>query len=122
MKKLNSSICIILIVITAFCTTTCSKDKGSDSIPILLGNLEGFWKSGNDSFTFQDQDGKLAGSGFIGGRNGDIDNSNISGKVFTFDLKFADNSIKSYSGTMLASKTTLKLTLLGENTTTFTKQ
>ena len=125
MKKLNSSLCIILIVITAFCTTTCS--KGSDDIPILLGNLGGFWKSGDDSFTFQDKDGQLAGSGFIGGRKGDIANGIISDKVFTFDLIYNDDVKKKkhpYRGTMMPSKTVITLTLLepAGRSVDFTKQ
>jgi hypothetical protein len=127
MKKLNSSLCIILIVITAFCTTTCSKDKDSDGIPILLGNLGGLWKSGDDSFTFQDLDGQLAGSGFINKRNGNIANSIISGKVFTFDLIYEDDDKKvehPYRGTMKPSKTVITLTLLEPSgrSIDFTKQ
>jgi hypothetical protein len=126
MKKLNSSLYTILIVITFICTTSCGKESGGSGggggIAVLLGDLIGFWQSGSDSFTFQEDNGKLGGSGEFGGRNGTVNNSKINNTSFTFDLTFDDdNSVKSYSGTIDATKKVLKLTSSGA-TFTFNKQ
>jgi hypothetical protein len=124
MKKLNSSFYVILIVITAFCNATCGKDGsgGGGGNAILLGDLVGFWQSGSDSFTFSGQDNKLGGTGTVGGRSGNVANGKINNDLVTFDLVFNDdNSIKSYKGTIDASKKILMLTSSG-TTTTFTKQ
>lgn len=76
MKKLNSPLYVILIVIIAFCTTTCGKSSdggggGGGGVIVLLGDLIGFWQTSSDSFTFGEQNGKLSGSGTVGGRSGD---------------------------------------------------
>ncbi|MDB5146262.1 MAG: hypothetical protein JWQ57_282 [Mucilaginibacter sp.] len=123
MKKLNYPLYVILIVIAAFSTTTCGKsDSGGGGVIVLLGDLIGFWQSGSDSFTFDGQNGQLGGTGTVGGRSGDVTNSKIDKTLVTFDLVFNDNnSVKSYSGTIDASKKVLKLTSSG-TTATFTKQ
>lgn len=124
MKKLKSPLYVILIVITVFLSTTCGKDAGGGigGVAVLLGDLIGFWQSGNDSFTFDGQNGLLGGTGTVGGRSGDVTNSKIDKTLVTFDLVFNDNnSVKSYQGTIDESKKVLKLTSLG-TTTTFTKQ
>ncbi|MFC0516439.1 hypothetical protein ACFFGT_19685 [Mucilaginibacter angelicae] len=125
MKKLNYPLYVILIIIAAFSTTTCGKSDsggGGGGVIVLLGDLIGFWQSGSDSFTFDGQDGKLGGTGTIGGRSGDVTNSKIDKTLVTFDLVFNDdNSVKSYSGTIDQSKKVLKLTSSG-TTATFTKQ
>ena len=126
MKKLNSSLYTILIVITFICTTSCGKESGSGGggggIAVLLGDLIGFWQSGTDSFTFQEDNGKLGGTGEFGGRGGVVNNSKINNTSFTFDLTFDDDqSVKSYSGTIDATKKVLKLTSSG-TTFTFNKQ
>jgi hypothetical protein len=125
MKKLNSPLYVILIVITAFCTSTCGKSSdggGGGGVIVLLGDLIGFWQSGNDSFTFDGQGGQLGGSGTVGGRSGEVTNGKIDKYLVTFDLVFDDdNSVKSYKGTIDESKKVLKLTSPG-STATFTKQ
>jgi len=126
MKKLNSPLYVILIVIVAFCTTTCGKSSdgggGGGGVIVLLGDLIGFWQTSSDSFTFGEQNGKLSGSGTVGGRSGDVTNSKIDKYQFSFDLVFNDdNSIKSYTGTIDQSKKVIKLTS-GGTTTTFNKQ
>jgi hypothetical protein len=122
MKKLNSSLYTILIVITFICTASCGKESGGGGgIAVLLGDLIGFWQSGTDSFTFQDDNSKLGGSGEFGGRNGTVNNSKINNTSFTFDLVFDDQTVKSYSGTIDATKKVLKLTSSG-TTFTFNKQ
>lgn len=126
MKKLNSSLYTILIVITFICITSCGKESGGGGggggIAVLLGDLIGFWQSGNDSFTFQEDNGKLGGSGTVGGRSGTVNNSKINSTSFTFDLTFDDDqTVKSYSGTIDATKKVLKLTSSG-TTFTFNKQ
>ncbi|WP_183560120.1 hypothetical protein [Mucilaginibacter sp. SP1R1] len=127
MKKLNSPLYVILIVISAFCTTSCSKDDsggGGDGggVAVLLGDLFGFWQNGNDSFTFNGLDNQLGGTGTVGGKTGTVTNGKINKTIVTFDLVFDDNSgTKSYSGTIDATKTKLKLTS-GGTTATFTKQ
>lgn len=125
MKKLKSPLYVILIVISAFCTTSCGKDDGGGGgggVAVLLGDLFGFWQSGNDSFTFNGLDDKLGGTGTVGGKTGTVGNGKINKTIVTFDLVFDDNSgTKSYSGTIDATKTKLKLTS-GSTTTTFTKQ
>lgn len=126
MKKLNSPLYVILIVIVAFCTTTCGKSSdgggGGGGVIVLLGDLIGFWQTSSDSFTFGEQNGKLSGSGTVGGRSGDVTNSKIEKYQFSFDLVFNDdNSVKSYTGTIDQSKKVLKLTS-GGATATFNKQ
>lgn len=126
MKKLNSPLYVILIVIVAFCTTTCGKSSdgggGGGGVIVLLGDLIGFWQTSSDSFTFGEQNGKLSGSGTVGGRSGDVTNSKIDKYQFSFDLVFNDdNSVKSYTGTIDQSKKVIKLTS-GGTTTTFNKQ
>jgi hypothetical protein len=126
MKKLNSPLYVILIVVTAFFTTTCGKTDsggggGGGGVIVLLGDLIGFWQSGSDSFTFENQDGKLGGSGTVGGKTGQVSNSKINNTLVTFDLTFDDNSVKSYSGTIDQSKKVLTLTS-GGTTATFNKQ
>jgi len=121
MKKLNSSLYVILFVITGFCTTNCGKDSsGGGGVAVLLGDLIGFWQSGSDSFTFDDQGGQLGGSGTVGGKTGTVTNASINNTVVTFDLVFNVGKT-SYSGTIDASKKILKLTSSGA-TITFTKQ
>jgi hypothetical protein len=125
MRKLNSPLYVILIVIMAFCTSTCGKSSdgggGGGGVIVLLGDLIGFWQTDNDSFTFGNQDGKLSGSGTVGNRTGDVTNSKIDKYQFSFDLLFNDNSVKSYTGTIDESKKSIKLTS-GGITTTFNKQ
>lgn len=126
MKKLNSPLYVILIVIMALCTSTCGKSGdgggGGGGVIVLLGDLIGFWQTDSDSFTFGNQDGKLSGSGTVGGRSGDVTNSKIEKYQFSFDLVFNDdNSVKSYTGTIDESKKVIKLTS-GGTTTTFNKQ
>jgi hypothetical protein len=123
MRKLNSPLYVILIVIMAFCTSTCGKsgDGGGGGVIVLLGDLIGFWQTDNDSFTFGNQDGKLSGSGTVGNKTGDVTNSKIDKYQFSFDLLFNDNSVKSYTGTIDESKKSIKLTT-GGTTTTFNKQ
>jgi len=122
MKKLNSSIYIILILITAFCLATCSKDSSDSGTAILLEDLPGFWQSGNDSFTFQKDNNQLDGSGEIGGRSGEVTNGVFNKTTVTFNFVFDDNkSVRSYKGTI--DKTKKKLTLTSSaGTSTFTKQ
>jgi hypothetical protein len=125
MRKLNSPLYVILIVIMAFCTSTCGKSgdggSGGGGVIVLLGDLIGFWQTDNDSFTFGNQDGKLSGSGTVGNKTGDVTNSKIDKYQFSFDLLFNDNSVKSYTGTIDESKKSIKLTT-GRTTTTFNKQ
>jgi hypothetical protein len=125
MKKLNSPLYVILIVIMAFCTSSCGKSGdgggGGGGVIVLLGDLIGFWQTDNDSFTFGNQDGKLSGSGTVGNKTGDVTNSKIDKYQFSFDLLFNDNSVKSYTGTIDESKKSIKLTS-GGTTTTFNKQ
>ncbi|HEX8020597.1 hypothetical protein [Mucilaginibacter sp.] len=126
MKKLNSPLYVILIVIMALCTSTCGKSSdggggGGGGVIVLLGDLIGFWQTDSDSFTFGNQDGKLSGSGTVGGKTGDVTNSKIDKYQFSFDLLFSDNSTKSYTGTIDESKKSIKLTT-GGTTTTFNKQ
>jgi hypothetical protein len=128
MKKLNSSLCIILLVISAFSVTSCGKGGDGDSgggggIIVLLGDLIGFWQSSsNDSFTFNDNGGQLGGVGTVGGRSGTVSNGVTNKTVITFNLTFDDNhSVKSYQGTIDATKKILKLTSAGI-TETFNKQ
>jgi hypothetical protein len=125
MRKLNSPLYVILIVIMAFCTSTCGKSGdgggGGGGVIVLLGDLIGFWQTDNDSFTFGNQDGKLSGSGTVGNKTGDVTNSKIDKYQFSFDLLFNDNSVKSYTGTIDESKKSIKLTS-GGTTTTFNKQ
>jgi hypothetical protein len=125
MRKLNSPLYVILIVIMAFCTSTCGKSGdgggGGGGVIVLLGDLIGFWQTDNDSFTFGNQDGKLSGSGTVGNKTGDVTNSKIDKYQFSFDLLFNDNSVKSYTGTIDESKKSIKLTT-GGTTTTFNKQ
>lgn len=120
MKKLNSSVYVILFVITCFFTTNCGKDSSGGGVAVLLGDLIGFWQSGSDSFTFQDQGGQLGGSGTVGGKTGTVTNASINNTVFTFDLVFNVGKT-SYSGTIDASKKVLKLTASGA-TVNFNKQ
>ncbi|WPU98465.1 hypothetical protein SNE26_20785 [Mucilaginibacter sp. cycad4] len=125
MKKLISPLYVILIVITTFCTTNCGKSSdggGGGGVIVLLGDLIGFWQSGNDSFTFDGQGGQLGGTGTVGGRSGAVTNSKIDKYLVTFDLVFEDDhSVKNYSGTIDQSKKILKLTSSGA-TATFNKQ
>jgi hypothetical protein len=125
MRKLNSPLYVILIVIMAFCTSSCGKSGdgggGGGGVIVLLGDLIGFWQTDNDSFTFGNQDGKLSGSGTVGNKTGDVTNSKIDKYQFSFDLLFNDNSVKSYTGTIDESKKSIKLTT-GGTTTTFNKQ
>ncbi|WP_413670014.1 hypothetical protein ACEN9X_08805 [Mucilaginibacter sp. Mucisp86] len=127
MKKLNPPLYVILIVIIAFGTTTCGKSSdgggggGGGGVIVLLGDLIGFWQTSTDSFTFGNQDGKLSGSGTVGGKTGDVTNSKIDKYQFSFDLLFNDNSTKSYTGTIDESKKVIKLTT-GGTTTAFNKQ
>jgi hypothetical protein len=122
MKKLNLSFYVILIVIIAFCTTNCGKDSsGGGGVAVLLGDLIGFWQNNSDSFTFQDQGGQLGGFGTIDNRSGTVTNSKINNTSFTFDFIFDDDkTVKSYQGTIDATKKILKLTSSG-TTSTFTK-
>lgn len=127
MKKLNPPLYVILIFIIALGTASCGKSGdggggGGGGVIVLLGDLIGFWQTSSDSFTFGNEDGKLAGSGTIGGRSGDVTNSKIDKYQFSFDLVFSDdNSVKSYTGTIDQSKKIIKLTS-GGTTTTFNKQ
>ncbi|QEM12766.1 hypothetical protein [Mucilaginibacter rubeus] len=126
MKKLNLPLYVILIVIAGFCTTTCGKSSdggggGGGGVIVLLGDLIGFWQHDTDSFTFDGQDNKLGGSGTVGGQTGTVSNSKIDKYQFSFDLVFADNSVKSYTGTIDDTKKVIKLTT-GSTTTTFNKQ
>jgi hypothetical protein len=122
MKKLKLTLCVILIVITALGTSRCGKEGGGGGIAILLGDLIGFWQNANDSFIFQEQEGQLGGTGTIGGRSGNVINSKINNDLVTFDLVFNDdNSVKSYTGSIDASKKNLKLVSAG-TAATFAKQ
>ena len=121
MKKLNSSIYIMLILVTAFFVATCSKNSDGGTA-ILLGDAIGFWQSGNDSFTFQQDNGQLDGSGEIGGRSGEVTNGVFNKTTMTFNLVFDDDkSVRSYKGTIDKTKKKLTLTWSG-GTSTFTKQ
>jgi hypothetical protein len=124
MKKLNYPLYVILIVIAAF-STTCGKSSdgggGGGGVIVLLGDLIGFWQHDPDSFTFDGQDNKLGGSGTVGGQTGTVTNSKIDNYQFSFDLVFADNSLKSYTGTIDETKKVIKLTT-GGTTTAFNKQ
>jgi hypothetical protein len=124
MKKLNYPLYVILIVIAAF-STMCGKSSdgggGGGGVIVLLGDLIGFWQHDSDSFTFDGQDNKLGGSGTVGGQTGTVTNSKIDNYQFSFDLVFADNSLKSYTGTIDETKKVIKLTT-GGTTTAFNKQ
>lgn len=122
MKKLNSCVYIILILITAFCFATCSKDSSDSGNAILLEDLPGFWQSGTDSFTFQNDSGKLDGSGEIGGKSGEVKNGVFSKTSVTFDFVFDESKIVvSYKGTIDKTKKILTLTS-SAGKSTFTKQ
>ncbi|TSJ43403.1 hypothetical protein FO440_04205 [Mucilaginibacter corticis] len=121
MKKLNVSYYIILIAIATFFIAGCSKDSDSGTA-IFLGDLAGFWQSGNDSFTFQQDNGQLDGSGEIGGRSGEVTNGVFSKTTVTFNLVFDDDkSVRSYKGTIDKTKKILTLTS-SAGKSTFTKQ
>jgi len=123
MKKLSTSFYIILIAVTAaFCVATCSKNNDDSGNAIFLGDLVGFWQSGTDSFTFQDDSGKLDGSGEIGGRSGEVTNGVFTKTTVTFNLVFDDDkSVRSYKGTIDKTKKILTLTS-SAGKSTFTKQ
>ena len=123
MKKLSTSFYIILIAVTAaFCVATCSKNNDDSGNAIFLGDLVGFWQSGNDSFTFQQDNGQLDGSGEIGGRSGEVTSGVFTKTTVTFNLVFDDDkSVRSYKGTIDKTKKILTLTS-SAGKSTFTKQ
>jgi hypothetical protein len=124
MKKLKLALYTTLIFFTATCVTSCTKDGGGGDgggTAVLLGDLIGFWQNNTDSFTFQNTNGQLDGSGTIGGKTGKVANGVFNKSVVTFSLTFTDNSVKNYSGTIDATKKKLTLSSSGE-TATFTKQ
>ena len=122
MKKLSSAIYIVLILVTAFSISSCSKDNTDNGNAILLDDIIGFWQSGNDSFTFQQDNGQLDGSGEIGGRSGEVTNGVFTKTTVAFNLVFDDDkSVRSYKGTIDKTKKILTLTS-SAGKSTFTKQ